>query len=53
MDERPEPSLTKKGGLGITKNNRGLTLTSIDAKIYKTLLLSHIQLEVENILRKN
>ena len=32
----------KKGDLGIT-NYRGITLTAIVAKLYNTLLLSHIQ----------
>ena len=39
----------KKGNLGLAKNYRGITLTSIVAKIYNALLRNHI----EKILRKN
>ena len=43
----------KKGDLRITKNYRGITLTSIAAKIYKALLRNHIEPKIEKILRKN
>ena len=39
----------KKGDLGLSKNYRGITLTSIVAKIYN-VLLEH---KIDNILRKN
>ena len=32
------PSFPKKGDLGLAKNYRGITLTSIAAKIYNALL---------------
>ena len=37
---------TKKGELGIAKNYRGITLTSIAAKIYNILLLNRIEPEM-------
>ena len=43
----------KKGDLGLAKNYRGITLTSIAAKIYNSLLLNRIQPEIEKVLRKN
>ena len=43
----------KKADLGQTSNYRGITLTSIAAKIYSALLLNQIQPEMENILRRN
>ena len=43
----------KKGDLGQTSNYRGITLTSIAAKIYNSLLLNRIQPEMEKILRRN
>ena len=43
----------KKGDLGLAKNYRGITLTSIAAKIYNALLRNHIEPKIENILRKN
>ena len=43
----------KKADLGQTSNYRGITLTSIAAKIYNALLLNQIQPEMENILRRN
>jgi len=43
----------KKGDLGITNNYRGITLTSIAAKVYNTMLLHRIQPALERILRKN
>ena len=43
----------KKGGFGLAKNYRGITLTSIAAKIYNALLRNCIEPKIENILRKN
>ena len=43
----------KKGDLGIAKNYRGITLTSIAAKIYNALLNNCIEPKIEKILRKN
>ena len=43
----------KKGDLSKTSNHRGITLTSIAAKIYNALLLNRIQPEMEKILRRN
>ena len=31
----------KNGDLGITKNNRGITLTAIAAKVYNAMLLNY------------
>ena len=42
--------LPKKGDHGLTKNYRGITLTSIATKIYNAL---HIENKIDNILRKN
>ena len=42
----------KKGDLGLAKNYRGITLTSIAAKIYNALLRNRIELKIDNILRK-
>ena len=42
-----------KADLGKTSNYRGMTLTSISAKIYNALLLNRIQPEMEKILRRN
>ena len=42
----------KKGDLGLAKNNRGITLTSIAAKIYNALLRNRIEPKIDNILRK-
>ena len=39
--------------LGLAKNYRGITLTSIAAKIYNALLRNRIDPEIDNILRKN
>ena len=44
---------TKKGDLGSAKNYRGITLTSIAAKIYNALLRNRIEPKIDNILRKN
>ena len=43
----------KKGDLGVAKNYRGITLTSIAAKIYNAQLCKRIQPKIEKILRKN
>ena len=43
----------KKGNLGLTKNYRGITLTSIAAKIFNALLRNHIVPQIDKILRKN
>ena len=43
----------KKGDLGLAKNYRGITLTSIAAKIYNALLRIRIEPKIDNILRKN
>ena len=46
-------SFPKKSDLRITKNYRGITLTSIAAKIYNVLLPNCIEPKIEKILRKN
>ena len=43
----------KKTDLGLAKNYRGITLTSIAAKIYNGLLYYRIEPQIGNILRKN
>ena len=43
----------KKDDLGLAKNYRGITLTSIAAKIYNALLRNRIEPKIDNILRKN
>ena len=43
----------KKNDLGIAKNYRGITLTSIAAKIYNALLRDRIEPKIDKILRKN
>ena len=43
----------KKGNLGLAKNYRGITLTSIAAKIYNALLRNRIEPKIDNILKKN
>ena len=43
----------KKSDLDLAKNYRGITLTSITAKIYNALLRNWIEPKVANILRKN
>ena len=43
----------KKGDLGLAKNYRGITLTSIAAKIYNALLRNRIEPKSDNIHRKN
>ena len=47
------PAFPKKGDLGWAKNYRGITLTSIAAKIYNALLRNRIEPKIDNILRKN
>ncbi len=42
-----------KGDLGLAKNYRGITLTSIAAKIYNALLRNRIVPQIDKILRKN
>ena len=44
---------SKKEDLGLAKNYRGKTLTSIAAKIYNALLRNRIEPKIDNILRKN
>ena len=53
MDEGMHPPFPKKGDLGLAKNYRGITLTSIADKIYNALLRNHIEPNIDNILRKN
>ena len=43
----------KKGDLRLAKNCRGITLTSIAAKIYNAVLQNRIEPKIDNILRKN
>ena len=43
----------KEGDLGLAKNYRGITLTSIAAKFYNALLRNRIEPKIDNILRKN
>ena len=43
----------KKGDLGLAKNYRGITLTSIATEIHNALLRNRIELKIDNILRKN
>ena len=43
----------KKGDLGVAKNYRSITLTSIAAKIYNARLQNCIEPKIDNILRKN
>ena len=43
----------KTGDLGLAKNYRGTTITSIVAKIYNALLWNRIEPKIDNILRKN
>ena len=46
-------SFPKKGDLGLAKNYRGITLTSIAAMIYNALLRNGIEPKIEKILWKN
>ena len=43
----------KKGDIGLAKNYRDITLTSIAAKIYNALLRNRIEPKIDIILRKN
>ena len=43
----------KKGDLRLAKNYRGITLTSIAAKIYNAQLWNRKEPKIDNILRKN
>ena len=43
---------SKKSDLGLAKNYRGITLTSIAAKIYNALLRNRIVPQIDKILRK-
>ena len=43
----------KKSDLELAKNYRGITLISIAAKIYNSLLRNRIEPKIDNILRKN
>ena len=43
----------KKGDLGNTANYRGITLTSIAAKLYNSMLLNRLKPHVDPILRRN
>ena len=43
----------KKGDLGLAKHYRGITLTSIAAKIYNALIRNRIEHKIDNILNKN
>ena len=53
MDEGMHPPFPKKGDLRLAKNYRGITLTSIAAKIFNVLLRNRIEPKIDNILRKN
>ena len=54
MDEEMHPyPFPKNGDLGLAKNYRGITLTSIAAKIYNALPRHRIELKINNIIRKN
>ena len=44
---------SRKGDREIVKDYRGITLTSIAAKIYSVLLSNHIEQEIDKILCKN
>ena len=43
----------KKGDLGLATNYRGITLTSMAAKICNALLHNRIEPKIDNMLRKN
>ena len=47
------PPFPKKGDLGLAKNDRGITLTSIAAKICYTLLRNRVEPKIDNIIWKN
>ena len=38
----------KKGNLGLAQNYRGITLTSVAAKIYNALLRNRIEAKIDN-----
>ena len=46
-------SFPKKSELGLAENYRGITLTSIAAKIYNALLCNRIEPKIDSIVRKN
>ena len=52
MDEGILP-FPKKDDLRLAKNYRGITLTSILAKIYNAILRNRIVPQIDKILRKN
>ena len=45
--------LPKKGDLTLMKNYRGISLTSMAAKVYNKILLNRIREPIDEILRKN
>ena len=51
--QNSKKEINKKGGFGISKKCRGITLTSMAAKVYNALLLYCIQHEIEKILTNN
>ena len=53
IDERQNSPLPHEKWIGTTKNYRGITFTSIAAKVYNALFLNRIKLEIEKIIRKN
>ena len=53
LDKGLHSPLPNQGIFGIAKNYRGITLTSMVAKVYNVTLLSHFEPEMEKILRKN
>ena len=53
MDEEMHPPFPKKGDLGLAKNYRRITLTSIAAKIYNARLRNRVEPKIDYILRKN
>ena len=46
-DKKLHRILPQEGELGFTKNYRGITQTSIYAKVYNGLLLNRIEQEIE------
>ena len=53
MDEGMHPPSPKKGDLRLAKNYRGITLTSIAARIYNALLHNRTEHKIEKIFRKD
>ena len=53
MDEEMHHPFSKKGDVALAKNYRGITLTSIAAKIHNGLLCNCVEPKIDNILRKN